>query len=187
MQEGILHIKLMDGPAMRDCKAEDGAYRSRLYNRAESLIEVDTGALGETTKHPTGLVTIQAAVGMELVSKNPLAYDDVGAGRRRNVIPRVVCQQRRVLLLHGVAPVGVGEGGTVGARDWGQDGGVKVHASDGNPDAGLASGDHAVVIVDGRLAEVGDDRARWGNACTPRTSWNHERWEKRGCCSCVRH
>jgi hypothetical protein len=46
-------------------------------------------------KDPTGLVPIQRAVGRELVAKNPLAGDHVGARGTQHQVSSVVDQQGR--------------------------------------------------------------------------------------------
>jgi hypothetical protein len=51
--------------------------RGRLDHRADGLIIVDVGSLGEATKNPVSLVPVQGAIGIELVLENPLAGDEV--------------------------------------------------------------------------------------------------------------
>jgi hypothetical protein len=77
MEEGILHIKLLNWPVMGDSSGEHHAHGGRFYNRAESLVEVDSGALSETPKDPA----IEGPVSAELVREDPFAGDDVGALR----------------------------------------------------------------------------------------------------------
>jgi hypothetical protein len=55
MEEGILHVELLNGPVTGDSSGEHRANSGRFYIRAESLIVVDFGALSETPKDPTGL------------------------------------------------------------------------------------------------------------------------------------
>jgi hypothetical protein len=55
MEEGILHVELLNGPVTGDSSGEHRANSGRFYIRAESLIVVDFGALSETLKDPTGL------------------------------------------------------------------------------------------------------------------------------------
>lgn len=81
MEEGILHIQLVNWPIAGDRQAEDGADCGRLDDGAEDLVEVDAGALGEAAKDPASLVPIQTAVGLELVAEDPLAGDDIGSMR----------------------------------------------------------------------------------------------------------
>jgi hypothetical protein len=51
MQERVLHIKLMNRPGARDGSGEHGAGHGRLDHRAEGLIVVDAGSLGEALYH----------------------------------------------------------------------------------------------------------------------------------------
>jgi hypothetical protein len=50
VQEHILHIKLVNRPGAGDDQREHGANRGWLDHRAESLIVVDAGSLGEATR-----------------------------------------------------------------------------------------------------------------------------------------
>jgi hypothetical protein len=84
MEEGIFHIELLNGPVMGDSSGEHRVNSGRLNNWAESLIVVDSRALSETSKDPTGLVAIKGPVSMELVCEDPLASDNVGALRPEN-------------------------------------------------------------------------------------------------------
>jgi hypothetical protein len=68
-------------------KTNSGEHRANngwFYNRAESLIIVNSRALSETPKDPTGLVAIKGPVSTELVREDPLAGDNVGALRLGN-------------------------------------------------------------------------------------------------------
>ena len=56
MEESILDIKLMNGPAPRESKTENYADGSGLDDRAESLIVVHPEALIESANHPPSLV-----------------------------------------------------------------------------------------------------------------------------------
>jgi hypothetical protein len=114
MQEHILHIKLMNGPQARDDQGEYGADRNRLDHRAEGLIIVDGGSLGEATKNPSSLVQFQRAVKIELVVENPLVGDDIEANGARDKISGVVSDQGSKFFFHGVAPIRIDKGGTDG-------------------------------------------------------------------------
>jgi hypothetical protein len=48
MEEGILHVELLNGLVTRDSSCEHRANSGRFYNRAEGLVVVDSGALSET-------------------------------------------------------------------------------------------------------------------------------------------
>jgi hypothetical protein len=110
MEEGILHIELLNRPVMEDSSGEHRAYDSRFYSRAESLIVVNSGALSETPKDPASLVAIKGPVSAELVCKDPFASDDVGALRSWNKILCPITHQGPVLILHSRAPIGTSEG-----------------------------------------------------------------------------
>jgi hypothetical protein len=84
MEEGIFNVKLLNGPGMGGSSSEHCTNSGRFYNRAEGLIVVDSGALSETSKDPTGLVAIKGPVSTKLVREDPLASDNVGALRSGN-------------------------------------------------------------------------------------------------------
>jgi hypothetical protein len=75
VEEGIFHIELLNGSVL---------------HRAESLVVVDSGALSETPKDPTGLIAIKGPVNTELVREDPLAGDNVGALRPGNQVPLLI-------------------------------------------------------------------------------------------------
>jgi hypothetical protein len=84
MEEGILHIELLNGPVAGDSSCEYRMNGGRFHNRAKSLIVVDPGALSETPKDPVSLVAIKVPISTELVREDPLADDDIGALRLKN-------------------------------------------------------------------------------------------------------
>ena len=92
MLEGILHVQLINRPAVRECQREHGANSGRLDNRTEGLVKVHAWALGEPTKDPAHLVPLQGSISIELVLEDLLAGDDIGARRARNKIPSLVRQ-----------------------------------------------------------------------------------------------
>jgi hypothetical protein len=69
MEEGILDIELMDRPVAGEGEGEDDANSGELDDRAEGLIVVHSGALGEAPKDPTGLVAVEGAILGQLVVK----------------------------------------------------------------------------------------------------------------------
>jgi hypothetical protein len=119
VEEGIFHIELLNGPVTGDSSGEHPANSSRFYSRAESLIIVDSGALSETLKDPTGLVAITGPVSMELVHEDPLAGDNVGALRSRSQFPGPIADQDSVLFLHSCTLMGIGKRSTSEGRDRG--------------------------------------------------------------------
>jgi hypothetical protein len=80
-EEGIFHVELLNESGTGDSSSEHYANSGWFYNRAEGLIVVDSGALSETPKDPTGLVAIKGPVSTELVREDPLTGDNVGALR----------------------------------------------------------------------------------------------------------
>jgi hypothetical protein len=119
MEEGILHIKLLNRPVMGDSSGEHRAHGGRFHNRAESLVVVNSGALSETPKDLASLVAIEGPVSAELVREDPFVSDDVGALRSWNKISGPITHQGPVLILHSCAPIGIGEGIADGGRDRG--------------------------------------------------------------------
>jgi hypothetical protein len=73
MEEGILHIGLLNRPVIGDNSGEHGAHGDRFHNRAESFVVVNSGALSETPKDPVSLVAIEGPVSAELVCEDPFA------------------------------------------------------------------------------------------------------------------
>jgi hypothetical protein len=65
MEEGILDVELMDRPVAGEDDADSGEFD----DRAEDLIVVYSGALGEAPKDPTGFVAVEGAVRGQLVAK----------------------------------------------------------------------------------------------------------------------
>jgi hypothetical protein len=93
VEEGILHIELLNDPIMGDSSGEHHVNGGRFHNRAESLIVVDPRALSETLKDPTSLVGIKGPISADLVREDPLAGDDVGALRSGNKLPGPIAHQ----------------------------------------------------------------------------------------------
>jgi hypothetical protein len=101
----------MNRPGARDGQGEHGADCGRLDHRAEGLIVVNAGSLGEAVKDPVSLVPLQGTVGVELVLDNPFVGDDVGANGVRDKCPCVVGYHGSKLFIHGSMPVRIDEGG----------------------------------------------------------------------------
>jgi hypothetical protein len=120
IEEGILHIELLNRPVMGDSSDEHRAHGGLFHNRTESLVVVDSGALSETPKDPASLVAIEGPVSAELVREDPFAGDDVGALRSWNKISGPITHQGPVLILHSHAPIGIDEGSVDGGRDRGR-------------------------------------------------------------------
>jgi hypothetical protein len=93
VEEGILHIELLNWPVMRDSNSEHHANGGRFHNQAESLIVVDPGALSEPPEDPSSLIAIKGPDGMKLVREDPLAADDVGATGSGDMLPGPIAHQ----------------------------------------------------------------------------------------------
>jgi hypothetical protein len=107
MEEGIFHVKLLNGPGTGDSSSEHRVNSGRFYNRAEGLVVVNFGALSETPKDPTGLVAIKDPISMELVCEDQLADDIVGALRSGNQLVGPIANQGSVFILHRHTPIGI--------------------------------------------------------------------------------
>jgi hypothetical protein len=81
--------------------------------------------LRETMQHPAGFVVVEGAVGIELMTKDPLAEEDVGVSGSTHKIPSVTDEEISILVGHGSETVQV-SGSTTnrlgkrrGCRVWG--------------------------------------------------------------------
>jgi hypothetical protein len=79
VEEDILDVELMDRPVPGEGEGVDGSNGGELDDGAAGLVVVHSGALGEGSKDPTGLVGVEGAVRGQLVAKEPLVGDHVGA------------------------------------------------------------------------------------------------------------
>jgi hypothetical protein len=118
VEEGVLHIELLDRPFTGGSNGEHRADGGQLYNRAESLIIVNPGVLCETLEDLASLVPIERSIREELVRDDSLAGDDVGAIGPEKKFSCPISHQGPVLLLHSCAPIWISKGGT----DRGQNG-----------------------------------------------------------------
>jgi len=137
VEEGILHVELADRPIPGRSNAEHGADRGRLDDRAEGLVVVDAGLLGETADDPARLVPGEGTVGVEFVLEQPLPSNNVSTRGPRDKAPSAIVDQRLVLIGHRSAPIGVGEGAAIVRRDRRGDGGGEAVALDSTQGAGL--------------------------------------------------
>jgi hypothetical protein len=104
----------MNQPGAEVGQGEHSVDRGQLDHRAEGLIVVDIGSLGEAAKDPTSIVSLQRTVRVELVPENPSIGEDVGANGVRDKVSGVVGDQGRKLFFHGAMPVQIEEGGADG-------------------------------------------------------------------------
>jgi hypothetical protein len=84
VEECIFHVELLNGSVTGDSSGKHRANSDQFYNRAESIIVVDSEVLSETPKVLTGLVAIKGPVSTEFVREDPLIGDNVGALRSGN-------------------------------------------------------------------------------------------------------
>ena len=84
MEERVQNIQMMNRPGKRHRKLKNGVNRARLDDRSEGVGEVNSSALPEAANHPTGLITRQGTVGVELVAEYPLASYHIDTCRLRN-------------------------------------------------------------------------------------------------------
>jgi hypothetical protein len=115
MKESVLHVKLMNWPIPGVSQGEDGADSSWFDDRAECLVVVNTGALSEATKDPTGFVPVEKTISMKLVAEDPFSSDHICLSRTLNKVPSVVGMKSSTFLFHGLAPVWIGQSITEGA------------------------------------------------------------------------
>jgi hypothetical protein len=77
------------------------------HDRSERLTKVHAGALSEPTDHPPSLVSLESAIGIELMLEHLLAGNDMGTGRPIDKAPGPVPLQSLKLAGHGGVPVGI--------------------------------------------------------------------------------
>jgi hypothetical protein len=90
VEEGVLHIELLNWPVAGDSNSEHHANDGQFHNRAKSLVVVDPEVLSETSKDPASLIVIKGPIGAKLVREDPLVGDDIGATGPRES-PRSHC------------------------------------------------------------------------------------------------
>jgi hypothetical protein len=120
VEEGILHIELLNVPVTGDSSGEHRANGGQFHNRAESLIVVDPRALSETPKDPASLVAIKGPVGTKLMREDPLVGDDVGVTRLGDKLQGPIAHQGPILVLHSRTPIGVSKRNTYRDQDRGR-------------------------------------------------------------------
>ena len=147
MEEGFLHVELVNNPPTGQSKREHCTDPGGLHHRAKGLVGVDAQALSEATKHPSSLLPLKGSINMELVLEDPLARDDVGVRRARYELPGVVLQKCLVFRFHCSPPIGIGKGAAEPPRNWRQ-GRRLVHGWKAKP--GLGTSIHPVVVHDRR-------------------------------------
>jgi len=117
MEEGVLHVKLMNGPILGVCEGYDCANSGQFDDRAESFVIIHAGSLSEPSKHPTSLVALQRTISIELVFEYPFASDHIGFGRAGNMIPSMIALESSIFIFHGLAPMRISESIPAGPRE----------------------------------------------------------------------
>jgi hypothetical protein len=92
MDEGVLHIKLMDWPVPGMSQGKHSMNGGRLGDGAERLIVINAETLGEPAKHLASLVSVQGTICMKLMLEDPFVGDHIRLGKMGNEIPSVVVQ-----------------------------------------------------------------------------------------------
>ena len=118
VEEGVVDVKLMNRPLVGECNGVDGAHGGQFHDRTERLLKINTGSLREAAEDPTRLVSIQGAIGLQLVSKNPFTCNHISTSGTWNKDPCVISVQGGKLVLHSEAPVVIIEGHAICLRDW---------------------------------------------------------------------
>ena len=120
VEEGVLHVELMNWPVPGVSQSENCADCGWLDDGTECLVVINTGALSEPPKNPASFVSVEGAISMKFVTENALPGDHIGLDRTLNKIPGVVGMQSSTFFFHGLAPAGISQSITVGARNWGE-------------------------------------------------------------------
>jgi hypothetical protein len=169
VEEGVLHIKLLNQSITGGSNGEHRADGGRFDNRAESLVVVHIGVLCETPEDSASLVLVESPIKESLVREYPFAGDDVGASRPGNKFPCPIAQQGPILFLHSCPPIWIGKRGANRSRDWrrrrrdgrgGEDEGLPRH-----PEASLGVCDHLVRILRGSHRHRRDRSVRGRHRC----------------------
>jgi hypothetical protein len=144
MEEGVLDIKLVNGPVPGVSQSKDSTNGGGLDDGTECLVVIHSGALCEATKNPPRFVSVKGAIGMELVPKNPLSSNNVGLNWALDKIPGLICIKSSTFFFHCLAPIGVCQSITVGTRNRGEY--LGVQGGTGLLEPGLAARAHAVGV-----------------------------------------
>jgi hypothetical protein len=118
VEEGVLHIELLNRPGVRCGESKHRADGGRFYNRAESLVVVHPRALSEVLENLASLVAVESPIGEELVCEDPLTIYDVGAMGPGNKFSCPIAHQGPIL--HSRTPVRIGKGSADRGRNGGR-------------------------------------------------------------------
>ena len=118
IEEGVIDVELMNRPFIGERNDEDGAHGEWFHNQTERLLKINTGSLRDAAEDPTRLVSIQGAIGLQLVLKNLFTCNHISTSGTWNKVPHVISAQGCELVLHSEAPVVIIEGHAICLRDW---------------------------------------------------------------------
>jgi hypothetical protein len=104
MEESIADINLTETPSARHGKRENQPHRSWFDNWAKGITIVNAMPLSETPSNESSLMFINRTIRAMLSLKNPLAANNIDAGRTRNQDPCPGVMKGSNLLSHGSAP-----------------------------------------------------------------------------------
>jgi hypothetical protein len=65
-------------PIEGECEEENNSHHRWFDNQVEHLVEVNTLLLTEASEHPTCFLAVKRAIGVELVTNDPLVEHDIG-------------------------------------------------------------------------------------------------------------
>jgi hypothetical protein len=117
VEEGILHIELLNWPVAGDSNSEHHADGVRLHNWAKSLIVVDPRVMSETPEDPASLVAIKGPVSVKLEREDQLASDYIGATGSGDKLSGPIAHHDPILILHSCATIGVDKYNTYNGQD----------------------------------------------------------------------
>jgi hypothetical protein len=84
MEEGVLHVELVDRLVPGQCQSQNSSNGGRLDHWTEGFVVVDPMALGEAPEHIAGLIPLQGPVDVQLQLEYPFSGDQIGAMRTRH-------------------------------------------------------------------------------------------------------
>ncbi|KAH7672477.1 hypothetical protein IHE45_09G057300 [Dioscorea alata] len=100
----------MNRPLVGEHNGENGAHGGWFHDQTEHLRQINTGSLRETVEDPTRLISIQGAIRLQFVSKNPFTYNHISTCGTWNKVPGIISAQGSELLLYGEVPIVISAG-----------------------------------------------------------------------------
>jgi hypothetical protein len=109
MEESIADINLAETPSTRYCKRENQPNRSWFDDWTDGITIVNAMPLSETPSDESSLMFINRTIWPMLGLKNPLAANNIDAGRTRNQDPGPGMMKGSNLISHGSSPRSLAE------------------------------------------------------------------------------